>query len=256
MTEGQVKEKQGVQSLEIGIAMLEAVIAAQRPLRLMEVAQMVSMSPSKARMYLISLIRTGMVEQDSASGVYRPGAAAARLGFMAMHADGLLTVAQELASNLGATTGDPVILSRWDGDHSLIVFTSERSNSLPIEFRVGRSTNLLNTATGKTFLAYMTPSQRSAALSAQGVAEIDTAMAKELESIRAAGYALSEAIYLEHGVTLNGFGAIATPIFNASLDLRFVLTVIYRSAAERSTTKDLIETLLKKSAEISQSHVS
>ena len=254
MTESQGRTKQGVQSLEIGLGILEVVVRAQRPMRLIEIAHNASISPSKARMYLISLIRTGMVEQDPVSGTYRAGVGSERLGFMAMHGDGLLAAAQELVTSLGSETSDPVLLSRWDGDHSIIIFTSERSRTLPIEFRVGHTTNLLNTATGKTFLAHMASDVVAAALAAHGMTRPSEALKRELVAIRNEGYALSEEIYLQPGVTLTGFGAIAAPIFDISKGLRFVLTVIFRSVADRAAVKLLVEKVRAQSAALSKNY--
>src|SRR5260370_15293587 len=123
----QAAMKQGIQSLETGIGVLEAVVRAQRPLRLMEIAEHTGLSASKARMYLISLIRTGMVEQDADTGTYRFGPRAAQLGLRALRNDGLLNAAEQLVSMLAAESGDPVFLSGWDENHAVIVFASPTS---------------------------------------------------------------------------------------------------------------------------------
>ena len=66
------KERAGIQSVEVGFSLVEALAQASGPLMLKDVAAAAGMSAAKAHRYLVSFQRIGLVTQDE-------GAAAARI---------------------------------------------------------------------------------------------------------------------------------------------------------------------------------
>lgn len=65
--------KHGVQSLEVGMSLLKAMVAGQQAMMLKDIAAAADMPASKAHRYLVSLIRSGLVEQDPLSSRYTLG---------------------------------------------------------------------------------------------------------------------------------------------------------------------------------------
>ena len=55
----------GIQSISLGFRLLRAVTDSDAPVPLKTLAAAAAMSPSKARMYLISFIETGLVTQNA-----------------------------------------------------------------------------------------------------------------------------------------------------------------------------------------------
>ena len=80
----EVDGKHGVQSLEIGMGILRAMVNGQRSMMLKEIAAGADMPASKAHRYLVSLIRAGLVEQDPASSRYDLGPFALNIGLVAL----------------------------------------------------------------------------------------------------------------------------------------------------------------------------
>ena len=79
----------GVQSFEVGAAVLRAVVRGQqRLMTLKDVAAAAEMPPSKAHRYLVSLIRTGLIEQDPLTSRYKLGPFALDIGLVAPRVDG------------------------------------------------------------------------------------------------------------------------------------------------------------------------
>ena len=76
--------KHGVQSLEIGMGILRAMVDGQRAMMLKEIAAAAEMPPSKAHRYLVSLIRAGLVEQDPMTSRYDLGPFAMNIGLVAL----------------------------------------------------------------------------------------------------------------------------------------------------------------------------
>ena len=61
------KARAGIQSVEVGFALLDALARATGPLMLRDLAAAAHMSAAKAHRYLVSFQRLGLVLQDSAS---------------------------------------------------------------------------------------------------------------------------------------------------------------------------------------------
>src|SRR5258707_6021412 len=70
----------GIQSVEVAAQLLQALIAAGRPVPLKDLARLARMHPGKTHRYLVSLTRTDLVSQDEASGHYGIGPMAIALG--------------------------------------------------------------------------------------------------------------------------------------------------------------------------------
>jgi DNA-binding IclR family transcriptional regulator len=221
------REPKGIQSIEIGMNLFREIVEARRPMRLRDVANASGLTPSKARMYLVSLVRTGMIEQDSANGHYVAGPAATRLGILAFGDDRILDAGRRALATLGDSTGDPVLLSAWNGDRSVIVATNEYARNLPMSFRVGSATPV-DTATGRVFLAFL-PEAVSARIIASDRFDRPVTPA-ELAQIRSDGFARAGKIQLGSGVTLSGMGAIAAPIFGRGNRVEFVLSALHAVA--------------------------
>src|SRR5689334_10518796 len=74
----------GIQSISLGFRILRAITDSDAPAPLKTLAAAADMSPSKARMYLISLIETGLVAQNPQTGLYSLGPYARHLGTRAL----------------------------------------------------------------------------------------------------------------------------------------------------------------------------
>ncbi|HWI85862.1 MAG TPA: helix-turn-helix domain-containing protein [Sphingomonas sp.] len=213
----------GIQSVEIAAHILDVVVEAPRPLRLKDVAQMAGLAPNKVRMYLVSLIRVGLIEQNEEHGLYAVGRKALHLGILALGQEGLLNLARQAALKLGDDIGDAVLLSVWDRDRSVIIAHSE-NGALPMTFRVGKTTPL-DTATGTVFSAYLAEALAAGRekLQREWLAGLPDAIA----AVHARGFAMASQLTLHEGVTLSGYGAVAAPIFGRDGRLAYVLTALF-----------------------------
>jgi len=232
----------GIQSVEIGARLLDVLIETRQSMRLKELSQLAGLSPSKARMYLVSLMRTGLIEQHVTTGLYAPGPKALRLGMIALGQNELFRSARELVHGLGRETGQPVLLSAWDGVSPVIVASSESPDALPIAFRVGVRTPLWTTATGSVFLAFLPRPLADLLMAEACPPEARPAVASAVEQAGRDGIMYFEVVRLNAEVTLTGYGAIAAPIFGREGALEFVVTML---AAKRGKTPRRLIDLLK-----------
>ena len=226
----------GIQSIEIGFRIVRALAEGGGALPLRLIAQAAAMSPSKARMYLVSLIRTGLVSQDDGTGLYGLGPYASELGAAAHRRTDLLAAAQAAMDALGRATGALLLLSAWGPAGATLLRQADGAEALPIDFRIGSPVSLTRTATGHVCLAFLpnaaTCEHRAAELADnQLVPDLrfidDAHLDGVAASVRAAGTAAVRDVRLASGIVLVGYTAIAAPIFDNAGTLRLVLTALH-----------------------------
>ena len=123
---------------------------------LKDIAAAADMSASKTRMYLVSLLRTGLVSQNAASA-YSLGLATLNLGMAAFRQVDLIDTTRSLMASLTQETQSPTLLSMWTGTSITIISRNDSLIDLPIDFRIGGQTPLVHTAAGHVFMAYLPP---------------------------------------------------------------------------------------------------
>lgn len=247
----------GIQSIEIGFQLVRALVQAGEPLPLKQVAQAAAMSPSKARMYLVSLIKIGLIAQAEGTGLYQLGPFAAELGAVALQRTDLLAAAQAVMEDLAGRTGALMLLSGWGHGGVTLLRQTGGSEALPIDFRIGGRTYLTRTATGHVCLAFLpahvTAEQRAAEMVENrcdpDLAFIDEAYLNEVvSSVRASAIATVKNVRIGSGLVLVGYTALAVPILDRDGLLRLVMTALL---PKRRPKVDLIGTraLLRQAAQ-------
>src|SRR5665213_83784 len=78
------ESRQGIQSIEVGVRLLQALATHRHAMMLRDLALAADMSAAKAHRYLVSFIRMGLIEQDGSTGRYDLGSFALRLGLVAL----------------------------------------------------------------------------------------------------------------------------------------------------------------------------
>ena len=151
----ELEGKHGVQSLEIGMGILRAMADGQRSMMLKDIAAAADMPASKAHRYLVSLIRAGLVDQDPMTSRYDLGSFALSLGLVAV--DRLdrvrlgLNAITEMRDEINQTTA----LAVW-GDRGPVVVRWERPRRpITVNVTTGTALELLSTAAGRVFAAWM-----------------------------------------------------------------------------------------------------
>ena len=149
------KERAGIQSVEVGFALLAGLARARAPLMLKEVAAAAEMSPAKAHRYLVSFQRLGLVVQDSRTSRYDLGPAALKLGLAALTRIDAVRLARERMPMLLEALQHTVALAVWGNHGPTVVHWEESAQSVTANLRLGDVMPLLSSATGRCFAAYL-----------------------------------------------------------------------------------------------------
>lgn len=219
------QQSAGIQSVEIGMSVLEAFARSNSAMSLKQVCQDLDMAPSKVHRYLVSFVRCGMLTQFGANGLYDLGPTARRLGTTAMgRLDSFAAASKELFW-LRDTTDQTVSLSVWgDGGPTLVRWESG-STPLLISLRVGSILPLAESAIGRLFLAHMPRATVQPILKRQrqlaGLKGDHPGLSdEEMAEIRGA-----RSIHLVSAMIAN-VDAVAAPVFDADGALSSVICLL------------------------------
>ena len=145
----------GVQSVDTALRVLSALVEMGPPLMLKTVAERAEMPPPKAHRYLVSFCRGGLAERDPASGGYRLGPLAVRLGLAALRHLHVVNVGAQALGELRDEVGYTVGLAVWGAAGPTFVRFEETNDALIISGRPGSVMPILSSSTGRVFGAYM-----------------------------------------------------------------------------------------------------
>ncbi len=103
----------GIQSVEVAGDLIHALIQADGPLKLADLAQRAGMPSAKAHRYLVSLMRVGLARQDAATSRYDLGPVAFQLGLKGFSRFEPLQVAEATLHTLVDQVGETAALAVW-----------------------------------------------------------------------------------------------------------------------------------------------
>ncbi len=239
-----MKEQQGVQSVEIGMAVLAALAALGRPATLSDLAEASDMAPAKAHRYLVSLIRAGMAERSADNGKYRLGEAALHVGLAALAGLDVMGFAGEALLALRDEIDETVLLAVWGNRGPTVVRWEESSRPVTTNVRPGSVMPLLNSSTGRAFAVFLPEALTRPYIEEE--TRRDPALAKDfaktLAETRAHGLARVE------GDLLPGVAALSAPVFDHQGDVAAVLSALGPQGSFDSSWKGNIADELSRAA--------
>jgi len=250
----ELEGKHGVQSLEIGMSILRAMVNGQRSMMLKDIAAAAGMPPSKAHRYLVSLIRAGLVDQDPMTSRYDLGTFALNLGLVAL--DRLdrvrlgLSAITEMRDEINQTTA----LAVWAENGPVVVRWERPRRPITVNVITGSTLDLLMSAAGRVFAAWM-PKKITAPMLADELKHAPlppnlksrAAVDALLSEVRAQGYAATNG---QHKVA--GVEALAAPVFNFKNEITMaVLVVGVQGMLDISPEGKVVECLKRHAAALS-----
>lgn len=214
------KQRQGIQSIEVGTRLLRALAAGRRSMMLRDVARNAGMPAAKAHRYLVSFMRMGLVEQDANTGRYDLGEFALELGLASLARLDPVRLAGPVLDDLCERSGEIVALAMWGNHGATCVRWVEAGGPVTITLRTGVVLPLTSSATGLAFAAfYRSPYLRkmldaevraTAEASNAQPAAVFEALTGQLDEIRSHGISRAS------GSVTPGINGFSAPVFDHS----------------------------------------
>ncbi|HLR78915.1 MAG TPA: IclR family transcriptional regulator [Burkholderiaceae bacterium] len=251
--------RRGIQSVETGFPLLAALVEARMALPLGELASRAGMTSAKAHPYLVSFVRVGLVQQDTATGYYELGPFALQMGLVSLQRLDTVRVAiphvNQLATRIGHTMAIAVL-----GSHGpTMIHITEASYPVHVNMRKGTVMSMMHTATGHVFAAWLPAKVAehyilreagdSAVVTSQNPLYPDSgALASHLDTVRRQG--LAQAL----GNPLPGIDALSVPVFDHSGSIALAITGLGPSTLfDASPDGEIARALLQCAATVSAS---
>src|SRR5262245_49705161 len=186
------KERRGIQSIETGVPLLEALERAGGPLALKDLAERAGLDPSGAHRYLASFVRCGLVVQGADSR-YGFGPLALRMGLAAIQRLDPVQATEHALPALVEETGFTALLAVWSNRGPTVVHW-QRNGNLVTSLNLGSVLPVTRSSAGRMLLAFLPESVTAEALAHEAKREkIDReALARELERVRKARLAYAD----------------------------------------------------------------
>ena len=219
--------RQGIQSVEVGMHLLQTLARANRPLSLKDLSAAAGMPPAKAHRYLVSLGRAGLVEQDPLSSHYDLGTGTLQLGLAALNRLDPLRVALPSLERLREQIDQTVALAVWGTHGATVVRWLESSHPVTAGLRTGAVLSITRSATGRAFAAFL-PEARTRELID---AEIEALPVRQRAAQRKR-YTELLAVVRKKGLAsiagdvIAGINAVAAPVFDAGGRIVMVITAL------------------------------
>jgi len=144
----------GLKSLDAALGVLNFMTRQAGSLSLSDIARGCDMPPSKIHRYLASFVEAGLVKQEGRSGRYDLGVGAMQLGLAAIARHDFVNFAADGLASLATETRMTILLSVWANEGATVVRWERGVTPTVTSMGLGTTLPLLNSATGRAFLAW------------------------------------------------------------------------------------------------------
>lgn len=250
------RPQQGVQGVEIGLHLAFELAKSRGPMALGDLARAAGLPASKAHRYLVSLCRSGLVEQDARSGRYDLGRGALVLGLEAQRRLDEFRLADAALDELFDLTQLTVGLVIWGDQGPTVVRRKEGVHAVTVSTRVGSHMSVLSTSAGQMFAAYLPRRVVEPFIKAAFAANSGPSAGPNIE--RASYEALLAEIREKgwsrrRGDSYLGIDAVCAPVFDREGALEMVITVMgARGAVDLEPESPAVQALVKTTKSLSE----
>lgn len=222
--------QQGIQSIEIGGAILRALVSTGRPAMLKDIARLSGMPAAKAHRYLVSFQRMGLVNQDLQSARYHLGPFALTLGLSALATLDPPRLSAPILDELCDDIGMGVGLAVWGSSGATIVRYVDTGDAISISLKVGRVLGLLDSATGRCFSTFGNGTaiqqtlaaelKQAASATKSPIAELKKAQEQQIAEAKKNGVACAG------GSHIPGINGLSAPVFDHTGQMVAAITAV------------------------------
>ena len=248
-----IGDRETVQSLSRGLAVIRAFGRDAPRMTLTEVAERTGMSRAAARRFLLTLVQEGYATTDGKHFALSPRVL--DLGFAFLSSMDIWDVAQPIMQEVVRRTGESCSASVLDGAEVVYVARVPASRIMTLGLSVGSRLPAFATSMGRVLLAALPPAGLDAFFAKTALTPLtghtvfdEAALRTLLDGVRTAGYALVDE-ELEAGLR-----SIAVPVRNRQGQVMAAMNVSCHAVRTsiRQMTDDILPALLDGAAAISR----
>lgn len=211
--------RRGIQSVDTGMRLLEALEKADGPLALKDLSARAGLDPSSAHRYLASFVRCGLVRQEPDTR-YDFGPLALHMGLAAVRRLDAVQLTERALPKLVEQTGYTALLSVWSNRGPTVVHWQRSRNPFVTNLGLGSVLPVLNSATGTVLVAFLPAAVTADAIAAESKRMDRLAFERAVERARKTRLA-----FVDNSV-IPGLAACASPVLQWNGEAAAAVTLI------------------------------
>lgn len=234
-------KRRGINSVEQGLGVLQAVVDLQRAGTLKEIANKAGMDSSQTHRYVSSLVNCGMLQQDPATGRYDLGPTSLRTGLAAVARQDSLTRAEGAARMLSEESGATSLLSVWTASGPTVVRWNHGAPPVYTVLTIGSVLSTSTSSTGRVFMAFLPEALLNPVLKAEGKGALadEPALLADRQSVRSSFIAAVNSTFIP------GLRAYSAPVLGVHNSVVAAITVVASDGIPRSVDEFYQTSLLE-----------
>ncbi|HEX7913674.1 MAG TPA: IclR family transcriptional regulator [Paraburkholderia sp.] len=247
------KGAHGVHSAETVLRILGSFIGHDTSVMLKTLAERADLHPAKVHRYLVSLCRSGFVEQDELTSRYRLGTSALRLAFTALNSVDCVRVARPLLNQFCKELNNTVVLGTWNAGRPTIALRETLPGLLSMTATEGYALPLLRSSIGNVFGAYL-PREKTNPLIVAELSDLEQGeVSSEVEVEKLFSDTRRRGLARTTGQLNPGSHSFAAPVFDVYGDIAAVLCTLGPTGHfDSNWSSPIAMSLLACSAELSR----
>jgi DNA-binding IclR family transcriptional regulator len=203
------RKRRGIQSIDTGIRLLEALERADGPVALKDLSAQSELDPSSAHRYLASFVRRGLVRQEADSR-YDFGPLALQIGLAAMRRIEPVQLAEQALPELVAETGHTALLAVWSNRGPTVVRWQRGRHPLVTNLGLGSVLPVSRSAAGTVLVAFLPAAVTAEALATEARREAIDRVTFE----RAVERARKTRLAFADSSVIPGLAAVGSPVLH------------------------------------------
>lgn len=242
-------KRRGINSVEIGIGILDAIIELNQPASLTDIAKRAGMGVSQTHRYVSSLLNCGILRQEAGSTLYNLGPKALQIGLAALAWNEPLSLTDIVAKQFSIEHGATVLMAIWGNNGPTIIRWYHGKPPIYTVLTIGSVLPVTGSATGRMFMAHLPEDFINPLLTDEGwMAPLtkNPKLVRDKENILKAGMATVDS------TVIPGLRAHAVPVMGMQDQLIAVLSVVASDQIAASKDKRWIAELKKSCRDLSR----
>lgn len=219
----------GVNSVEVGLRVVKALVGLGQPATLGEVAKATKMHPAKVHRYMVSFIRGGLVKQDAETGRYDLGPYGLDFSLAYLERLDARKLGGSAMRALVEQVGESAFIAVWGNHGPTVIDWQSARQPISASTRIGTVFPLLASSTGRIFLAYLPRPETEPLLKRELKAVSPSPNGMEIKDRKGVDRIIAETrergLARGIGLRIPGINSFSAPVLDRDGSISFTLTM-------------------------------
>jgi DNA-binding IclR family transcriptional regulator len=227
-------KRRGINSVEIGMKILDAITDLGQPASLTDISNRVGMGVSQTHRYVSSFLNCGILRQEPNSTLYILGPKALQIGLSAIAASDPISLTDIMARQFSIENRATILMAVWGNNGPTIIRWYHGQPPIYTILTIGSVLPVTYSATGRMFLAHLPEGFIEPMLKDEGW---KTPLGKNPKLIKDREKILKNGVANVDSTVVPGLRAFAVPVFGLDNQLIAVLSLIASDQIDKSKDK-------------------